>query len=221
MAGMPIEVEGAELLTSPSVARITNEKANPTEFLLQVNLCGAELRPPPKEAPLRDDHIKRFIEADYARVVRAVTVACGDRERAEDAVQEAVVDAWAKRREVDDLAGWVTTGALNRARSRWRSLAAERRAFERLADRTRQTGPTLVETSLLDEQVARAMSALRRNQREVVALHYLLDMSVADVARRLGMAEGTAKVHLHRARHALKGALGTAARQEEIDRVRR
>lgn len=166
-----------------------------------------------------DDDIRTFLHTEYARVVRAVAVVCGDRERAEDAVQDAVVDVWMKRREVDDLAGWVTTAALNRARSRWRSAAAERRAFERFAGRIGHAGAAPVTTSALDDRVALALGALPRNQREAVALHYLLDMSVADVASRLGVAEGTAKVHLHRGRHALQAALVATNDDEEIDRV--
>lgn len=168
---------------------------------------------------MRDDDIKTFLRTDYARVVRAVAVVCGDRERAEDAVQDAVVDVWVKRREVDDLAGWVTTAALNRSRSRWRSAAAERRAFERFARRIEQTGVAPAATSALDDRVARALAALPRNQREAVALHYLLDLSVADVAGRLGIAEGTAKVHLHRGRHALQAALLATDDEKETDRV--
>jgi RNA polymerase sigma-70 factor (ECF subfamily) len=168
---------------------------------------------------LLDDNIKTFLHTEYARVVRAVAVVCGDRERAEDAVQDAVVDVWVKRREVDDLAGWVTTAALNRARSRWRSAAAERRAFERLARRIEQTGVAPVVTSALDDRVARALAALPRNQREAVALYYLLDMPVAGVAARLGIAVGTAKVHLHRGRHALQAALLSTVDEKEIDRV--
>jgi RNA polymerase sigma-70 factor (ECF subfamily) len=36
-----------------------------------------------------------------------------------------------------------------------------------------------------------------------VALHYLEDLSVADIARVLGCAEGTVKAHLHHGREAL------------------
>ena len=166
-----------------------------------------------------DDDIKRFVHTEYARVVRAVAVVCGDRERAEDAVQEAVVDVWVKRREVGDLAGWVMTAALNRARSRWRTAAAERRAFERLAQRIERPGAAAVTPSALDARVATALSALPRNQREAVALHYVLDMSVADVAARLGIAEGTAKVHLHRGRQALQAALRAIPEDKVIDHV--
>lgn len=165
-----------------------------------------------------DDEIEAFITSDYARVVRAVAVVCGDRQRAEDAVQDAVVDLWVKRHGVRDVAGWVTAAALNRARSRWRTAAAEERAFARLAQRaaTRELSP---QDQAFDRAVAEALSGLPRAQREVLALHYLLDLSVADVADRLGIAEGTVKAHLHRGRNALRRVLGNRTHTEEVDRV--
>ena len=44
---------------------------------------------------------------------------------------------------------------------------------------------------------------LPRRQAQVIALHYMYDLSVADVAATLGCAEGTVKVHLSRGRAAL------------------
>ncbi len=44
-------------------------------------------------------------------------------------------------------------------------------------------------------------------QAAAVALHYLEDRPVAEVADTLGCAESTAKVHLHRARNALAASL--------------
>lgn len=53
-------------------------------------------------------------------------------------------------------------------------------------------------------------------QRQVVALHHLLDLSVADlsvadVGRCLGIADGMVKTHLQRGRLALRAAMGVAA----------
>lgn len=135
-------------------------------------------------------------------------------------MQEAMVDVWSRRREVNDLSGWVMTAALNRARSRWRTAAAEQRAFERAARRAERTAATSLGTSSFDARIAQALAGLSRKQREVVALHYLLDMSVADTASRLGIAEGTVKVHLHRARTALQAALSDTRDNEEVDGVR-
>ena len=173
---------------------------------------------------MHEDAIRTFLRRDHGRVVRAVAVACGDRQRAEDAVQDALVDVWTKGRRVDDLAAWVTTAALNRARSRWRTAAAERRAFDRLAVRAKDA-PHPDSITGVDERIAAALKTLPRAQREVVALHYLLDMAVADVATQLDIAEGTVKSHLHRARNTLRFALADASvvdlksEQEEARRV--
>lgn len=163
---------------------------------------------------MQADDIQTFLRSDYHCVVGVVTAVCGDPQRAEDAVQEAIVDVWAKRRDVEDLVAWVTTAAINRSRSRWRSLAAEQRAFERLRHRnsTRTGGG---EHEAFDGELVAALRTLPRAQRVAVALHYLLDMSVVDIARHLGIAEGTVKTHLHRGREALRSALSGEARSEE------
>lgn len=165
-----------------------------------------------------DDDIRRFLNNDHERVVRVVAIVCGDRQRAEDAVQDALVEVWTKRRRVDDLARWVTTAAVNRARSRWRGLSAERRAFQRLAGRTAQ--PPDQQPSSFDTGLAEALALLPRAQREAVTLHYLLDLSIADIGAYLGVADGTVKTHLHRGRAALRAALDGVASQEEESDVR-
>lgn len=157
---------------------------------------------------MHDEAIRTFLLHDHGRVVRAVAAVCGSRERAEDAVQDALVDVWTKSRQVDDFAGYVAAAAMNRARSRWRTQAAERRAFDRLAAQAANSPAVHDEDpAIVDAHVAEALRDLPRSQRSVVALHYLLDMSVADVAARLDMAEGTVKTHLHRARETMRAAL--------------
>jgi RNA polymerase sigma-70 factor (ECF subfamily) len=45
-----------------------------------------------------------------------------------------------------------------------------------------------------------ALRVLDRHHREVVVLHYLADLGIADIATELGIAEGTVKSRLSRAR---------------------
>ena len=52
-----------------------------------------------------------------------------------------------------------------------------------------------------------AMRRLPARQQEAVALHYLLDLPVAETAATMGCDEGTVKTHLARARRTLERAL--------------
>lgn len=56
--------------------------------------------------------------------------------------------------------------------------------------------------------VRRALLTLPKQQRAVIALHYLEDRPVAEIATLLGCSEGTVKTHLSRGRAALATLLG-------------
>jgi RNA polymerase sigma factor (sigma-70 family) len=142
---------------------------------------------------------------DYPRVVNAVALASGSYPAAEDAVQEALVRAWMRSERgehLKSLPAWVAAVALNHTRSGWRRAMAERRARHRMPG----TGAP-AEPSGDHVDVARALEALPRRQREVAVLRYLLEMSTAEVAAALGIGEGTVKSSLARARVHLADAL--------------
>jgi RNA polymerase sigma-70 factor (ECF subfamily) len=142
---------------------------------------------------------------DYPRLVNAVALASGSYPAAEDAVQEALVRAWMRSERgerVESLPAWVAAVALNQTRSGWRRATAERRARRRLGHPA--DAPPPGEASL---EVARALAELPRRQREVAVLRYLLEMSTSEVASALGIAEGTVKSSLARARAHLAEAL--------------
>ncbi len=60
----------------------------------------------------------------------------------------------------------------------------------------------------VDVDLIEAVRALPSHQRAAVALHYLEDRPVAEVADILGCSVGTAKVHLYRGRKRLKTLIG-------------
>ena len=76
-------------------------------------------------------------------------------------------------------------------------------------------GPAVAELPEADAQVWRAVRALPRRQSQVIALRYVADASVAEIAQTLGLAEGTVKAQLHRGRQALAVRLATSW---EVDR---
>src|SRR5262245_29467821 len=159
--------------------------------------------------------IREFLHTDYPRLVAAVALTSGSRPAAEDAVQEALLRAWErseKGEEIDSLKAWVTTVALNLARSWLRRLRSERRA------KTRLHPADLGEPSPDRVDVERALSALPRRQREVVVLRYYMQLDTREAAAALRMSEGTVKSTLSRARAALADTLGVPEDEEANDR---
>jgi RNA polymerase sigma-70 factor (ECF subfamily) len=137
--------------------------------------------------------------------VAAVTLVCGSRALAEDVVQEALARAWERSERgerLESAAAWVAKVALNLARSRWRRAVAERRAWGALGSPA-PAPPDDAE----GEDVRRALRRLPRRQREVTVLRYYGGLEVKEIARTLGVSEGTVKTSLHRARERLLKAL--------------
>ncbi len=130
----------------------------------------------------------------------AVSLACGSRASAEDAVQEALARAWERSERGEHI----------EVRSAFRRMLAERRARERMAARPAGFGSSLPTVGGAEDAVdiGRALAALPRRQREATVLRYYLDLSVLEVAEALAVGEGTAKTTLFRARQTLAGVLG-------------
>ncbi|GAA1934501.1 SigE family RNA polymerase sigma factor [Nocardioides marmoribigeumensis] len=149
----------------------------------------------------------------YRRLVVQLYGVTGDRVEAEDLVQEAFVRAAAAGQRFARTANpeaWLRTTAINLHRSRWRKL----RNFSRIKERLEQPQDVPGLDDRLD--VIEALRALPADQREVVALHHLADLSVAEVGRELGLPEGTVKSRLSRGRESLARALST---EQEVRHV--
>lgn len=136
--------------------------------------------------------------ASYRRLVVQLFALCGDLAEAEDAVQEAFVTALRKRRQlarVDNPEAWVRAVAFNHVRRGWRHASVVRRHQPRVP------GPQApVDVGPEHVAIVSALADIDAEQREAVVLHYLADLSVADVAHALGVPEGTVKSRLSRAR---------------------
>lgn len=144
------------------------------------------------------DDLRVFYDAHYGRVLGVVTLVTGSRAAAEDVVHEAVARAW-ERSDVENLDRWVLTVALDLARNRWRKVRRE--IGGRVVDR-----PVPAEEGQAVD-LRRALRDLPVRQREVVVLHYLMDLPVAEVAELLGLSVGGVKHALFRGRRSLASAL--------------
>jgi RNA polymerase sigma-70 factor (ECF subfamily) len=140
----------------------------------------------------------------------------GDRQEAQDVVQEAFTRAYARWGSVstyDDPVAWVRRVAWNLAVSRWRR-ARTALGFLRKQhpDQANVAGPSPERVALVA-----ALSTLPPTQRRAMVLRYLADLTVSEIAEREGVAEGTVKSWLHRSRAALATHLQTVDPEEARD----
>ena len=159
-----------------------------------------------RQAGSRGDRgITELYAATYARLVGALTVASGSRADAEELVQEAfarLLPRWDRVRDYDDPEAWVRSVAFRLSASRWRRAAVAARGLVRIGAAPDVAPP---DEARLDAE--RVLAALPRPFREVLVLHHALGLPVEQIARDLGVAPGTVKSRLSRARTAA-AALG-------------
>ncbi len=151
--------------------------------------------------------------SEYPRVVSAVRLITGDYDVAADAVQDAIVGLLANppQTEPHNYAAYITVVASNKARDILRRRGAEKRAYDKLPPAREEAADAM---SSLDLDVAAALRDLPDRQREICVMHYLMDHSVDQIAASLGVASGTVKTQLFRARQTLAARLGKEAGDE-------
>jgi RNA polymerase sigma factor (sigma-70 family) len=144
-----------------------------------------------------------FYMREYPAVVGLAYALSGSRWGSEDLAQEAFLAAhrdWGRIGSYQHPAAWVRRVVANLSVSAFRRRAAEAKALARVALRRSDPVPDL---AAADPEFWAAVRALPRRQAQVVALYYLEDRSVADVANILDMTLGTVKRHLYDARRTL------------------
>jgi RNA polymerase sigma-70 factor (ECF subfamily) len=147
-----------------------------------------------------------FYDASFARITGQLYAMIGSRDEAEECVQEAFVRAWAHRRKLDRAEhpeAWVRTTAYRLAVSRWRRTTRGRRPADRALGAATQTAPP----SETHVALVTALRQLPEAQRQALVLHHLADLPVQQVAREVGVPEGTIKARLSRGRAALAALL--------------
>ncbi|MFI5984075.1 SigE family RNA polymerase sigma factor [Streptomyces sp. NPDC051555] len=150
------------------------------------------------------EEFEEFYAHSVKHLVGQVYLMIGDLHEAQDVVQEAFVRAWARRSRLSRDAGpeaWIRTVAWRLAVSRWRRRGRAAEAWRR------HGAPAPAASDSPDPATVALVGALRtlpERQRRVAVLFYVCDLSVQQVATETGLAEGTVKTHLSRARAALR-----------------
>jgi RNA polymerase sigma-70 factor (ECF subfamily) len=160
--------------------------------------------------------VDSLFRAHYGRLVRALTLACGDAEVAADAVQEAFVKAhlhWRRIQKYDDPVGWIRRVAINRLHDDHRRQTRKGMAMQRLAG---EPQTEFVEQHGFDTDLPAILAQLPKQQRIAMALFYVDELSIAEVAAALDVTEGAVKSYLHQGRARLRSVVaGTEVHSDE------
>jgi RNA polymerase sigma-70 factor (ECF subfamily) len=154
--------------------------------------------------PVESHDFDALFRAERDGVYRTMLAFTGGRaDVAEEATAEAFARALARRATLRDPVAWIYRAAFRIATDEVR--------------RDRRRGVATVEgvvpdaSSELGDLIA-ALRMLSPRQRAAIVLRHVADLEMDEVARRMGTATPTVRVHLHRGRARLRELLGT---QEE------
>jgi RNA polymerase sigma-70 factor, ECF subfamily len=129
---------------------------------------------------MADEEFSAFYAATYQRLLGQLVLLSGDRAEAEDALQEAFARAavrWHRLRTYQAPEAWVRRVALNLTRMAARRLRRRTAALLRLG-----SPPAAAELSAETVDLLVALRALPVAQRQVLVLHHLVGLPVAEVA---------------------------------------
>jgi RNA polymerase sigma factor (sigma-70 family) len=169
------------------------------------------------------DAFSQLASASITDLFAVARLILRDTPRAEDAVQEALVEAWRSirgLRDSDRFDAWMHR-LLVRACHRQGRVQMRRDVVElHLLD---SDAPHLEDhaVSLANrDQLERGFRRLPVDQRAVVVLHFYRGLPLTEVAEILAIPVGTAKSRLHRATQTLRAALESDAREPGLEKGR-
>jgi RNA polymerase sigma-70 factor (sigma-E family) len=151
-----------------------------------------------------EDDYRAFVDARYARLVRAAILFGSGEQDAEDAVQDALIrcyGAWARVSAADDRDAYVYRVLINGiARSRRRRWHGEI-PYQQVPEPPPTDDPATKMS--LSHSVRASLERLGHEQRQVLVLRYFADLTEAQIAAVLRIAPGTVKSRASRAIAAL------------------
>lgn len=159
-----------------------------------------------------DDEFDRFAREHFVALCRTGYLLCGDRQRAEDAAQDALLRLHRHWRRIDNHAAYtrraLVTILIDQSRRPWRREVPTEIAHDRhIADASGTVDDR--------DELLRALARLTPRQRSCVVLRYYQDLSIAQTADALGTSEGNVKRTTSDAVSALRGLLSFPVDQEQ------
>jgi RNA polymerase sigma-70 factor (ECF subfamily) len=135
-------------------------------------------------------------------------VLLGSEPEAQDAVQDAVVTAWGRFDQLRDhgrFDAWFGRILVNVCRQWLRNRARQR--VRPLAEVGEPAMPDASGPASARDAISRAMTGLDPDHRIVIVLRYWADLSVDEIASRIGVPAGTVKSRLHYALRSMRCGL--------------
>lgn len=133
---------------------------------------------------------------------------------AQDAVQDALVQAWrhwGSLRDAERVHAWFQRIVVNECRQRLRAPARRARLVD-VAQISEPAGPDTTASSAEHDALRGALGRLTPDERLVLVLRFYADLTVDDIAERISSRPGTVKSRLHHAVRALRAAYDAAER---------
>lgn len=168
---------------------------------------GASLSVPTSE----ETEVREVYLAHFGALAGWASHLVGDRDLGHDLATEAFVRLLGTWSTVDQPRPWLYTTVANLVKDHWRKRGREGAAYRRFQGGAHpDTAVDHRPDAAVVLSVRDAVESLPDRLRLAVVLHYFADLTVAEVARALGKAEGTIKSDLHEARRRLAPTLESA-----------
>lgn len=155
---------------------------------------------------------EKLYRANVGKVYALCMRLCGRKELAEDLAQESFIRAWQKLgsfRGDSKFSSWlfrltsnVVIGHL-RKHSKWQEDSLDEASYDQTQSYDRPFG--------IHDEIDKSLRCLSDTARVVLIMHEYLGYQHNEISKITGMAVGTSKTHLHRARSTLKAQAERAA----------
>ena len=169
--------------------------------------------------PRDDDRVAELLLAGVPEAHRLAAWVLRDATGAEDAVQEALLRAWSRRRSIRFELGephrWFMRIVLNVCRD---ELRRRRRQPVVSAEPAPEPAAESARTVADNGDLERAIARLKDDEQIVLGLRFGRDLTIAQIAAQMDLPEGTVKSRLHYALEHVRAALDAERRAEEQKR---
>ncbi len=185
---------------------------------------GASLEAALIDATLEGDGkaFATLVQPHLQTLYRVAYRACGNASLAEDAVQETLTIAYRSLKRYQpgtSFRSYLAAIAVKRAHTLLRSET--RRAWHESGARVSDRSPgadAALEAEETANRIRETLARLPEKRRAAALLRLDAGLSYAEIARALGISEGSARVHVHNALKALRSQLGDVLAEGGSDR---